>query len=154
MIFIFPLSTFLTYEAIYHHLLLMRLCISAYSLCQIILYIRTIYQTRPTIYKQIVGKRISRTSIIIIFTQVLWSIHWPRQQLQCFIRTHTDWRFSYCYHYLYTGLTTVSSVFRDLDNEHTAGKTGQQGMLSPPGTWSHLDIFRFPCCSALNSYFT
>lgn len=34
--------------------------------------------------------------------------------------------------YLYTELTTGSSVFHDLNNEHTAVATGRQGMLPPP----------------------
>lgn len=80
-----------------------------------------------------IGTRISRTSIKLIFTQVLWSIQLHCQQVQCFIRAHADWRFSHFLdHYSYTGLTTISSVFHDLDDEHTAGATGRLGMLTPP----------------------
>lgn len=32
-------------------------------------------------------------------------------------------------HYYYTGLTTVSSVVHDLDNEHTADATGRQFVI-------------------------
>lgn len=48
----------------------------------------------------------------------------------------------------------ISSVFHDLDNKHTEGGTGRQGMLTP--TWHlipPLFFFRSPCCSAMYFYF-
>lgn len=48
----------------------------------------------------------------------------------------------------------ISSVFHDLDNKHTEGGNGRQGMLTP--TWHlipPLFFFRSPCCSAMYFYF-
>lgn len=57
--------------------------------------------------------KIPRTFIKIIFMQVLWSLQLSCKQVQRFIKT------------------TISSVFHDLENEHTAGVTGRQEMPTP-----------------------
>lgn len=64
-----------------------------------------------------------------------------------FIQTHADWRFSYLLnHCLYTWLTTVSSVFRDLGKEHTTSVwLVDRGCLLLLGTWSHLQYNGGPC---------
>lgn len=86
----------------------------------------------------------SWTSIKIIFTQVLWSIQWPCLQVQCFIKTHSDWRFSYSLdHYFYIRLTTGSSFFHDLNNKHTTGR--EFLLFLAIGTWSHLYCNGGPC---------
>lgn len=41
-----------------------------------------------------------------------------------FLRTHANWRFSYLLdQYFYAGVTTISPVFHDPDNEHTVETT-------------------------------
>lgn len=72
-------------------------------------------------------------------------IHWSCQQIQCFIKTHADWRVSYSLdHHLYTGLATVLSLSLH-DNEHVTAATGLQGCLLLLGTWSHLQCNGGPC---------
>lgn len=50
-------------------------------------------------------------------------------------------------------MTTISSVFHEYDNDHTAGATNRQGMLTPPiCSWapdSTSIILEAHVCSAL-----
>lgn len=41
----------------------------------------------------------------------------------------------------------------NFENEHTAGATGQQGMLIPPGHLIPPQSLKRSCCSAFNLYF-
>lgn len=117
-------------------------------------YIRTISNTKEAkvTNKQVVGKRISRTSIKIIFSRVLWSIQWPCQQVQCFMKTHAGWSYSYL---LDTGRTSVSFFFSITLTMSTrrVRPIGMRCLLLFLCSFSYLYLIRGPCCSALNVYF-
>lgn len=57
-------------------------------------------------------------------------------------------------HFVFTGLTTVSSVLNDLVMSTCRVRSVSKGCLLLLGTWSHLYFFfRSPCCSAMYFYF-
>lgn len=43
--------------------------------------------------EQFLKKQPTNKQLEIIFTQILWSVQWPCQQLQRYIQTHADWFF-------------------------------------------------------------
>lgn len=144
MIKIFPSWTSLTCVAIYHHHLLEDfVSFRLFVMQKHALYKNNLFNEACYLQTSF-GTRISRTSIKLIFKQVLWSIQWPCLQVQCFIKTHSDWRFSYSLdHYFYIRLTTGSSFFHDLNNKHTTGR--EFLLFLAIGTWSHLYCNGGPC---------